>query len=148
MASLNKVFLIGGLTRDPQLRYTPSGTAVADLGLAVTRFRRGQEGQAAQEETCYLDITVWGKQAENATEYLSKGRQVFIEGYLRLDTWDDKKTGEKRSRMRIVAERVQYLGSPAGGRPAGNAGQKGAAGKPGPEPGEEPQEAPDDDIPF
>jgi single-strand DNA-binding protein len=147
MANLNKVFLIGRLTRDPQLRYTPSGLAVADIGLAVNRFRRGQEGQPPQEEVCYLDITVWGKQAENATEYISKGSQVFIEGFLRLDTWDDKKTGEKRSKLKIVAERVQYLDS-RGARPAGTGGQKGAPGKPGPEPGEEPQEGPGDDIPF
>jgi len=148
MANLNKVFLIGRLTRDPQLRYTPSGMAVADVGIAVNRFRRGQEGQAPQEETCFLDITVWGKQAENATEYLSKGSQVFIEGFLRLDTWDDKKTGEKRSKLKIVAERVQYLDSRGAARPAGDAGPKGAPAKPGPAPEDESQEAHDDDIPF
>jgi single-strand DNA-binding protein len=147
MANLNKVMLIGRLTRDPQLRYTPSGMAVADVDIAVNRFRRGQEGQPPQEEVCFLNVTVWGKQAENATEYLSKGSQVYIEGFLRLDTWDDKKTGEKRSKIKIVAERVQYLDPRGAGRPAGG-GPKPAAGKPGPTEEDESQEPPDSDIPF
>jgi single-strand DNA-binding protein len=112
MASLNKVFLIGNLTRDPQLRYTPSGTAVADIGIAVNRNWSGQDGQK-HEEVTFVDVTLWARQAELASEYLSKGRPVFIEGRLQLDQWQDKE-GQKRQRLRVVGERMQFLGSPGG----------------------------------
>jgi single-strand DNA-binding protein len=112
MASLNKVFLIGNLTRDPQLRYTPSGTAVADLGIAVNRNWTGQDGQK-HEEVTFVDVTLWARQAELAGEYLSKGRPVFIEGRLQLDQWQDKE-GQKRQRLRVVGERMQFLGAPSG----------------------------------
>lgn len=145
MANLNKVMLIGRLTRDPQLRYTPSGAAVAELGVAVNRYYKGQDG-TRQEEVCFVDVTVWGKQAENATEYLSKGRQVFVDGYLRLDTWDDKNTGEKRSKLRVVAGNVQYLDSRGGaGGPGTPGGERGAKGQP---PSEGQEDIPDGDIPF
>jgi len=110
MANLNRVLLIGNLTRDPEVRYTPKGTAVADIGIAVNRGYSGEDGEK-KEEVTFVDVTLWGRQAEVAQEYLKKGRQVFIEGRLQLDTWDDKQTGQKRSRLRVVAENMQMLGS-------------------------------------
>ncbi|RME83098.1 MAG: single-stranded DNA-binding protein [Planctomycetota bacterium] len=106
MANLNKVLLIGRLTRDPELRYTNSGTAVADLGLAVNRYYTSPDG-TKKDETCFLDITVWGKQAENCHKYLAKGRQVFVEGRLKMDTWE--KDGQRRSKIGVVADTVQFL---------------------------------------
>jgi single-strand DNA-binding protein len=107
MASYNKVILIGNLTRDPELRYTPSGSAVCDIGLAVNRrfLVAGQE----KEEACFIDIVVWAKQAESCGKYLQKGSPVLIEGHLKNDNWEDK-DGKKKTRMRVVAERVQFLG--------------------------------------
>ena len=98
MANLNKVFLIGNLTRDPELRYTPKGTAVADLGLAITRAWTDEAGER-REETTYVEVTLWARLAEVAGQYLSKGRPVMIEGRLKFDQWDDRQTGEKRSRL-------------------------------------------------
>ena len=114
MASYNKVLLMGNLTRDPEVRYTPKGTAVAALGLAVNRVWTAESGEK-KEEVTFVDVEVWGRQAETAGEYLSKGRPVFIEGRLRLDAWDDKETGQKRSKLKVVAERVQFLGAPRQG---------------------------------
>jgi len=110
MANLNRVLLIGNLTRDPEVRYTPKGTAVADIGLAVNRVYSAEDGEK-KEETTFVDVTLWGRQAEVAGQYLKKGRPVFIEGRLQLDTWDDKQTGQKRSRLRVVSENMQLLGS-------------------------------------
>ncbi|MDB4295899.1 single-stranded DNA-binding protein, partial [Akkermansiaceae bacterium] len=101
MASVNKVILIGNLTRDPEIRYTPKGTAVGDIAIAVNRVRTGDDGNRIEEVT-YVDVTLWGRQAEVAGQYLAKGRSVYIEGRLQLDTWDDKATGQKRSRLRVV----------------------------------------------
>jgi single-strand DNA-binding protein len=112
MPNLNRVFLIGNLTRDPQIRYTPKGTAVADIGLAVNRVLKTEEGER-REEVTYVDVVLWGRVAEIAHKYLKKGRPVFIEGRLQLDAWDDKQTGQKRSRLRVVGESLQLLG----GRP-------------------------------
>ena len=114
MASYNKVLLMGNLTRDPEVRYTPKGTAVAALGLAVNRIWTTESGEK-KEEVTFVDVEVWGRQAETAGEYLSKGRPVFIEGRLRLDTWDDKETGQKRSKLKVVGERIQFLGAPRQG---------------------------------
>ena len=111
MANLNKVFLIGNLTADPELRYTPSGTAVADLRLAVNREFSSKEGER-KSETLFVDIVVWARQAENCSQYLSKGRPVMVEGRLKLDTWENQQ-GEKRSRLRVVAENIQFLGGRA-----------------------------------
>ncbi len=111
MASLNKVMLIGNLTRDPEVRYTGKGTAVADIGLAVNRFIPATDTSDRREETTFIDVTLWGKQAELAKEYLKKGRPVFIEGRLQLDTWQDKTTGQNRSKLSVVAEGMQFLGS-------------------------------------
>ena len=126
MPSLNKVFLAGNLTRNPELRYTPGGTAVAQFGMAVNRRFRNREGQM-QEEATFVDIEVWGRQAETASEYLSKGSPVLVEGRLKLDTWESKQTGERRSKLRVVGERVQFLGSrPRGeGREGGREGGRG-----------------------
>jgi single-strand DNA-binding protein len=151
MANLNKVFLIGNLTRDPQLRYTPSGSPVADLGMAVNRKYKAQDG-TWKDEVCYVNLTAWGKTAENAAEYLAKGRSIFVEGRLRFDQWEAK-SGEKRSRLLVVVERLQFLGA----RPPGAEGGRGPAraekapegeAEPGP-PDDEPEVGPpDDNIPF
>jgi single-strand DNA-binding protein len=110
MANLNKVFLIGRLTRDPELRYTTNGIAVTSLGLAVNRFYNSKDGER-REEVTFLDVTVWNRQAENCCQYLKKGRSVHVEGYLKLDSWDDKDTGKKRSTVKIEAENIQFLDS-------------------------------------
>ncbi|MDR0361394.1 MAG: single-stranded DNA-binding protein [Planctomycetota bacterium] len=110
MAGFNRVILIGNLTRDPELRYTPQGTAVADLRLAVTTVR-GRSGSERKEETLFIDCTVWDRQAETCSEYLSKGRPVLVEGRLIEDQWQDKETGERRSRIKIYVQNVQFLGS-------------------------------------
>lgn len=112
MANFNKVLLMGNLTRDPEVRYTPSGMAVADLGLAVNRRYRTNDGQE-HEETCFVNVTVWGKQGESCGQYLKRGRPVFVEGRLKFDEWE--KDGQKFNRLSVVAERVQFLGS-GGGR--------------------------------
>lgn len=112
MASLNKVFLIGNLTRDPEVRYTPSGAAVGDIGLAVSRRYKGNDGES-REETCFVNVTVWGRQAETCAEYLKKGRPVMVEGRLRYEEWE--KEGKKYNKLVVVAERVQFLGSREGG---------------------------------
>lgn len=108
MANLNKVLLLGNLTRDPDLRHTSKGTAVAELGIAVNR--RTQDGNGGwKDETTFVDVTAWGSTAENASKYLTKGRAVFIEGRLQLDSWDDKQTGQKRSKLKVVGENIQFL---------------------------------------
>lgn len=119
MADLNRVFLIGNLTRDPEVRYTPKGTAVGDLSLAVNTTIRSPDGQV-KEETCFIDVVTWGRQAETAKEYLRRGSPVFVEGRLQFDQWETKE-GEKRNRIRVRAERVQFLGRsrPAGSHPSG-----------------------------
>jgi single-strand DNA-binding protein len=107
MADLNKVFLIGRLTHDPELRYTPNGTAVSDLKLATSRKFATREGET-REETLYIVVTVWNRQAENCCQYLKKGRAVHVEGYLKEETWETRE-GEKRSKIKVEAERVQFL---------------------------------------
>ena len=111
MANLNKVMIIGNLTADPEVRTTPRGNSVAELRLAVNRVSSGPNDGERREETTYLDVTCWGRTAEIAGQYLAKGRPVFIEGRLQQDTWEDKQTGQKRSKIRIVAENMQLLGS-------------------------------------
>ena len=112
MANLNKVLLLGNVTRDPEVRYTPKGSAVCDLGVAVNRAYTTDSGEK-REEVTFVEVTLWGRTAEIAGEYLKKGRPVFVEGRLQMDTWDDKQTGQKRSRLRVVGENMQLLG----GRP-------------------------------
>lgn len=110
MATLNKVMLIGNLTRDPELRYTPKGSAVADMSIAVNRSFSNDGGQKT-EETTFVDVVAWAKLAELAGQYLQKGRSVFVEGRLQADSWEDKATGQKRSKLRVVAENLQFLNS-------------------------------------
>lgn len=129
MASLNKVMLIGNLTRDPELRYTPKGSAVCDLALAVNRRYTTEAGER-QEETTYLDVVVWGRQAELAQQYLSKGRAVFIEGRLQMDTWEDKQTGQRRNKIKIVAENMQFLDSRGAGNERGGPDDHGGGAPP------------------
>jgi len=115
MMGFNKVILVGNLTRDPQVRYTPGGTAVTDIGLAVNRQWFDKQSNSRKEDVTFVDITLWGRQAEVAGEYLSKGRPVLIEGRLQLDQWTDKDSGQKRSRLKVVGESMQMLGSGATG---------------------------------
>lgn len=152
MASFNKVILLGNLTRDPEVRYTPKGSAVCDLGIAVNRSYTLDNGEK-REEVTYVDVTLWARLAEIAGEYLKKGRPVFIEGRLQLDTWDDKQSGQKRSKLRVIGETMQLLGS----RPSGSGGGSSDAGdedrqsrgKPAAPPKAAAAAAPDDDeIPF
>ena len=156
MANLNRVLLIGNLTRDPELRYTPKGTAVTEIGLAVNRIYSGEDGEK-KEETTFVDVTLWARQAEIAGQYLKKGRPVFIEGRLQLDTWDDKQTWQKRSRLRVVAENLQLLGSRqdsegsssfSSSSPAPRRGPSAPAPPPKPEPRDPDLDAEPDDIPF
>jgi len=114
MASFNKVILLGNLTRDPEVRYTPKGSAVCDLGIAVNRVYTTDSGER-REEVTYVDVVLWARLAEIAGEYLTKGRPVFIEGRLQMDSWDDKQTGQKRTRLRVVGESMQLLGGRSGG---------------------------------
>jgi single-strand DNA-binding protein len=121
MANLNKVMLIGNLTRDPDLKYTPGNQAVCEIGLAVYRKYRTKEGED-REETTFVDCEAWGKQAEVLKQYMTKGKPLFIEGRLKLDTWEDK-DGGKRSKMRVVIENFQFLGA-AGGGGSGGGGER------------------------
>ena len=126
MASVNIVMLMGNLTRDVEMRYTPSGMAVAKIGLATNRKFRDTKTNELREEVTYVDITAFGKTAELCGQYLSKGRPVFIEGRLKFDQWDDKQTGQKRSKLAVVADRVQFMGS-SPGQGGGQGGQGGGA---------------------
>jgi single-strand DNA-binding protein len=152
MASFNKVILLGNLTRDPEVRYTPKGSAVCDLGLAVNRVYTLDTGEK-REEVTYIDVTLWSRLAEIAGEYLKKGRPVFIEGRLQLDTWDDKQSGQKRSKLRVIGESMQLLGSRpgGGGAPEVEGGDRQSrAGKPSAPPSKEavPAQPDEDEIPF
>ena len=127
MASFNKVILVGNLTRDPQVKYTTGGTAVAELGLAVSRQWFDKQANTKKEETTFVDVTLWGRTAEVAGEYLAKGKQVLIEGRLQLDTWDDRETGQKRSKLKVVGENMTMLGGRADGGGGGTGGRAPAA---------------------
>ena len=151
MASFNKVILLGNLTRDPEVRYTPKGTAVTELGMAVNRVYTAENGEK-REETTFVDVTLWGRTAEIAGEYLKKGRPVFIEGRLQLDTWDDKQTGQKRSKLKVVGEGLQLIGSRPGGGGGGGGDEEGSgpprSSKSAPPPKAAPSAPDDDEIPF
>ena len=172
MANLNKVMLIGNLTRDPEIKYTPKGTAIADIGLAVNRNYTTESGEK-REEVTFIDVTLWGRVAEIVGEYCKKGRPLFVEGRLQLDTWDDKQTGQKRSKLKVVGDNIQLLGGRDGGgggaagAPGGGGGGGGEYGEgrpasaaPARPPGRQPAappprppvdpdlDAPEDDIPF
>ena len=151
MASFNRVILVGNLTRDPELRYTPKGTAIAKVGLAVNRVWTSEAGEK-KEEVTFVDVDVFGRTAENLAQYMRKGSPILIEGRLRLDQWDDKQTGQKRSKLGVVGEVVQFLGSPrateTGAAPAAPRPATGAAAPAATEPveGDGPHEG--DDVPF
>jgi single-strand DNA-binding protein len=150
MASFNKVILLGNLTRDPEVRYTPKGTAVTDLGLAVNRTYTADNGEK-REEVTFVDVTFWGRTAEVAGEYLKKGRPVFVEGRLQLDSWDDKTSGQKRTKLKVIGENMQMLGAPRGGGSSG--GDEESSGgsrssRPAPPPKAAPSAPDDDEIPF
>jgi single-strand DNA-binding protein len=155
MANLNKVQIIGNVTRDPEIKYTPKGSAVTDLGIAVNRVYT-PEGGEKREETTFVDVTLWGRQAEIAGEYCKKGRSIYIEGRLQLDTWEDKTSGQKRSKLRVVGENFQLLGPRPGGGGSGGGGEEYSERPQRREPqggGGERQAAPqapieEDDIPF
>ena len=160
MANFNKVFLMGNLTRDPELRYTPSGTAVADFGMAINRVWKGQDGQK-KEEACFVDCHAWARGAEVISEYCRKGSQLFVEGRLRLESWEGK-DGQKRTKMRVVVDNSQFLGAPSGRKagaapaarggkappPAAEAPAAGDAEPPAPEAEPEAGRPVDEDIPF
>ena len=155
MASVNKVILIGNCTRDPEVRYTPKGTAVADIGMAMNRYFSSDGGER-REETTFVDVTLWGRQAEVAGEYLKKGRPVYIEGRLQMDSWDDKNTGQKRTKLKIVGEQMQLLGSREGGGGSGpqqrsespQSNQRSSESSGGNDGAQFETDAEDDDIPF
>ena len=148
MASFNKVILLGNLTRDPEVRYTPKGTAVTDLGLAVNRTYTADNGEK-REEVTFVDVTFWGRTAEVAGEYLKKGRPVFVEGRLQLDSWDDKQSGQKRTKLKVIGENMQMLGAPRGGGAGGGDEEGGSrSSRPAPPPKAAPSAPDEDEIPF
>jgi single-strand DNA-binding protein len=126
MPSLNKVLLMGNLTRDPELRVTPKGTPICQFSLAINRKFKMESGES-REEVIYVDVEAWGKQGETIAKYVTKGRPLFVEGRLRLDQWEDKNTKEKRSRMKVVLEAFEFLGD---GRAGGAGGAGGGGGDP------------------
>ena len=129
MPSLNKVLLMGNLTRDPELRVTPKGTSICQFSLAINRTFKMESGET-REEVTYIDIEAWGKQGETIAKYVTKGRPLFVEGRLRLDQWEDKNTKEKRSRMKVVLDNFQFLGDSRGGG-GGAGGGAPASSEPG-----------------
>ena len=158
MASFNKVILMGNLTRDPELRYTPKGSAIAKLGLAVNRVWRTETGEN-REEVAFIDVEAWSQAAETISKYMKKGSPILIEGRLRQDTWDDKQTGQKRSKLLVVCESFKFVGAPAGSREPGGASEAPAPARsrpaptatpaPAAEPSEPDQMPPEeDDVPF
>lgn len=144
MASYNRVVLMGNLTRDPELRYIPSGTAVSEIGLAVND--RVKKNDQWVDETTFVDITLWGRTAEVANEYLSKGSSILIEGRLKLDTWE--KDGQKRSKMRVVADKMQMVGGRSGGGGGGSRGGGSPQHEEAPAQASGPSMPPADEIPF
>lgn len=154
MASFNKVILAGNLTRDPELRYSPKGGAITDIGLALNRTWKSETGET-KEEVTFVDVAAYGRTAEVIAQYLKKGRPILIEGRLKLDTWEDKQTNQKKSKLRVVCENFQFLdsgrpaegGGPGGPPPAAPRSRPAQAAPPAPSSVEEhPPE--DDDVPF
>jgi single-strand DNA-binding protein len=158
MANYNKVLLMGNLTRDPELKYTPKGTAIVEIGLAINRKWKSETGEA-KEEVTFVDVSAFGRTAEVIAQYLKKGRPIMIEGRLKFDQWDDKQTGQKRSKLRVVCESFEFLdsgnrgadgGAPAGAaapRPARPAAPPGVSA-PAPEPPDAEVPPESDDVPF
>jgi len=142
MASYNKVLIMGNLTRNPELRFTPSGTAVCDLSLAINESYQNKAGESV-EKTVFVEIVVWGKQAESSSEYLQKGSAAFVEGRLQLDTWESKE-GEKRSKLRVRADRVQFIGNNEKRAHTQSSGDSGPIPKDAPPP----EDIVEEDLPF
>jgi single-strand DNA-binding protein len=136
MASYNRVILVGNLTRDPEMRYIPSGTAVTEIGMAISGGHKSASGEWV-EETTFVEVTLWARTAEVASEYLSKGSSVLIEGRLKYDAWE--KDGKKMSKLRVVGERMQMLGGKGGGGGGGGPNRPARQGAPGPGPSSQPQ---------
>ena len=157
MANFNKVYLMGNLTRDPEMRVTPKGTAICQFGLAISRSWKDESGQT-REETAFVDIEAWGKQGEVISKYCTKGRPLFVEGRLKFDQWEDKTSGQKRSKLKVVLENFQFIGGRGDGGPGGGAAAGGAeateppsgdAPSRGPAKGPPPsKETVDEDVPF
>ena len=146
MASLNKVMLIGNLTRDPELRHTPRGTAVCELSLAINRTWKDDSGQK-QEEVTFIDVTLWGNAATTCAQYMVKGRGIYIEGRLQLESWEDKETGARRTKLKVTGESFQFLPHAGGPQPAHSGRAEG--GSSGSAPSIPPPSAEEeDDIPF
>jgi single-strand DNA-binding protein len=150
MANFNKVIIAGNLTRDPELRYTPKGTAVARITLAVNRTFTSGEGGEKKEEVSFVDVDVWGRQAEVISQYMKKGRPLLVEGRLKQDSWEDKNTKQKMSKLKVVLETFSFLdsgnrGGDGGGAPARPSAPAATAPAPEAHDAEPPQ---DDDVPF
>ena len=152
MASFNKVILMGNLTRDPELRQTQSGTSVCRFSIAVNR-KSGKQGGSSRDETCFVEIDCFGKSAENIAKFFSKGKPILVEGRLRQDSWEDKQTGQKRTKLMVVLERFEFVGS---ARDNGSGGSydveysapqpRGGASRPAQQ--RQQDELEDDDVPF
>jgi single-strand DNA-binding protein len=157
MANFNKVYLMGNLTRDPEMRVTPKGTAICQFGLAISRSWKDESGQT-REETAFVDIEAWGKQGEVISKYCTKGRPLFVEGRLKFDQWEDKTSGQKRSKLKVVLENFQFIGGRGDGAPGGGPAAAGAdAGEQGDGPALSraparppavPKDTVDEDVPF
>ena len=145
MTSFNKVILLGNLTRDPEVRYTPNGVAVASFALAVNR--KYKQGEETKDEVSYIDIVVFGKQAESCGQYINKGDSVLIDGRLQQRRWDDKDTGQKRSKVEVVAQSVNFMPKRSWSGQAGQAAQAGASASNQSEPAPEPS-VDEGEIPF
>ena len=129
MASFNKIILMGNLTRDPEVRYTTGGSAVTEISLAVNRQWTDRQTKERKEEVTFVEVTLWGRTAEIAGEYLSKGRPCMIEGRLQLDRWEDKETGKNRSKLKVVGESLQLLGGRSDGDSGGSQAPRQQAGQ-------------------
>jgi single-strand DNA-binding protein len=154
MANFNKVYLMGNLTRDPEMRVTPKGTPICQFGLAISRSWKDESGQT-REETAFVDIEAWGKQGEIISKYCGKGRPLFVEGRLKFDQWEDKTSGQKRSKLKVVLENFQFIGGRGDGAagPAGEAAEPAAGEAPSAPKGPAkapaaPKDAVDEDVPF
>jgi single-strand DNA-binding protein len=158
MPNFNKVYLMGNLTRDIEMRITPKGTAIGQFGLAINRSWKNEAGQL-QEETTFADIEVWGRQAETLSKYVKRGSPLFVEGRLKFDQWEDKTSGQKRSKLKVVLENFQFLGGKKDGTEGGGEGdgheasngngQRQASAEPAARNGRVPaKDTVDEDVPF
>lgn len=150
MPNLNKALLMGNLTRDPEIRVLPKGTQVCQFAIAINRSFKLESGET-KEEVTYVDIEAWGKTAETIAKYFTKGKPIYVEGRLKLETWEDKTTKEKKSRMKVVLEQFQFLESKGGGGQQSSAAGAEPSAAPAPRPSRAPapaQQNLDEDVPF